>query len=275
MTPAMNDPPTLAEQIRRYALDSYVRPARRTGERAVSIRAGEVHRDLGLTNRVPAVCGALGSAQFEGLAGVTLIERVGPAQSTTTQFRYRLEPHTGEARRHRGLLTAQATPRPVKTKGPWGSWTTPAGTAKPDPASGRPLYLVSCVKTKLPRPAKAKDLYVSDWFRKARAYVEREDTAWRILSAKYGLVDPEEVIRPYEKTLITMRKAERRAWAGEVLAALERRLADADAVVFLAGARYREFIEPWLTSRGVRVDVPMRGLSQGRQLAWLGARLHG
>ena len=35
------------------------------------------------------------------------------------------------------------------------------------------IYLVACVKGKLPRPAPAKDLYTSPWFRKARQYVEQ------------------------------------------------------------------------------------------------------
>ena len=35
------------------------------------------------------------------------------------------------------------------------------------------IYLVACVKRKLPRPAPARDLYTSDWFRKARQYVEQ------------------------------------------------------------------------------------------------------
>ena len=149
------------------------------------------------------------------------------------------------------------------------------GAITTDTISVRRLFLISCVKTKLSRPAKAKDIYISDWFRKARACVEREGGAWRILSAKYGLVHPEDVIHPYEKTLITMRVIERRAWADNVLKALEPCLADVDTVVFFAGKRYRELLEPWLSSAGIGIDVPMRGLSQGRQLEWFGARLRG
>ena len=87
----MSDGPTLAARIRRHASDHYVGPVRRAVGRTVTIRAGDVHRDLGLTGRVPAVCGALGSRLFRQLAGVTLLERVGPRESTTTRFRYRLE----------------------------------------------------------------------------------------------------------------------------------------------------------------------------------------
>ena len=265
---------SLAERIRRYALDHYVEPARLAQERTVTIRAGDVHRNLGLTSRVPAVCSALASTLFQRLAGVTLTERSGPIQSTTTLFRYRVEPRAGNVVPRRAGTAAQSRLRTAKPPGPAASRVDSAEAVDAS-AVGRRLFLVSCVKTKLARPAKAKDLYVSDWFRKARAYVEREGGAWRILSAKYGLVDPEDVVRPYEKTLITMRKVERSTWAGNVLEALEPCIADADTVVFLAGERYREFLEPALRSRGVALDVPMRGLSQGRQLAWLGARLRG
>lgn len=135
------------------------------------------------------------------------------------------------------------------------------------------LYLVSCVKTKGPGPAPAKDLYTSAWFRKARAYVEKKARPWRILSAQYGLVHPERVIRPYEQTLKTMPVAERRAWAATVLAELGPSLADVGTVIFLAGQAYREFLAPALRDRGLTVLVPMAGLSQGRQLSWLGAHL--
>ena len=269
----MPDGLTLAERIRRYTRDQYVRPARQAQERTVVIRAGDVHRDLGLTGRVPAVCSALASTLFERLAEVTLIERIGPRQSTTTQFRYRLKQHTGDVFVRRVAEAAPPPYRPAAPQGMAASRIDSVGTITADSAGGRCLFLVSCVKTKLSRPARAKELYISAWFRKARAYVQREGGAWRILSAKYGLVDPEDVIQPYEKTLIAMQVAERRAWASNVLEALEPCLADADTVVFLAGERYREFLEPSLRARGVGLDVPMRGLSQGRQLAWLGARL--
>ena len=118
------------------------------------------------------------------------------------------------------------------------------------------------------------DLYTSAWFRKTRACVEKTGCPWRILSAKYGLVHPEKEIWPYEKTLNTMRVKERRAWAERVLASLGPCLNGVDTVVFFAGRRYREFLEPELRKRGLAVRVPMRGLRQGQQLAWLTC-LHG
>ena len=146
-------------------------------------------------------------------------------------------------------------------------------SALPENGNERRLVLVSCVKTKGAMATEAKSLYTSNWFRKARAYAENTGCPWLILSAEYGLVHPNARIRPYEKTLKTMRVRERRAWSDGVLASLGTYLDGVDTVVFLAGQRYREFLEPTLRERGLAVDVPMRGLGFGEQLAWLGRHL--
>ena len=72
------------------------------------------------------------------------------------------------------------------------------------PGPDRTIYLVSCVSRKRATPHRAKDLYISDWFLKARAYVEDTHSPWFILSAEYGLVPPDKVLAPYERTLNKM-----------------------------------------------------------------------
>ena len=131
------------------------------------------------------------------------------------------------------------------------------------------LCLVSCVGAKRTRPALAKDLYQSDWFVKARAYVESVGSCWFILSAKYGLVCPGEVIEPYDMTLNTMGVAERRNWSGRVEQQMGTRMPDADRIVVLAGQRYREFLMKYLARRAKTVDVPMASMRIGEQLSWL------
>ena len=131
------------------------------------------------------------------------------------------------------------------------------------------IALVSCVAQKLDRPARARDLYISTLFRSLRRYAEAHADAWFILSAKYGLVDPNEVIEPYELTFNTMGTQARRAWAARVREALTPKLPPGCAVILLAGQRYREYIEPWLCDRGHSVSIPLEGLPIGRQLQWL------
>ena len=261
----MNRDESTADRIRRRVEADHVAPARRSGAGSVTVRAGDVARDLRLADRIPAICGALESNLFQARAGVRLTERRGPRQSTTTEFVFAiLDGPGGTDRNDEG-----ASPR--RTVGDAPGRDRRAGAAD---GVGNRLYLVSCVKTKRDAPASAKDLYVSDWFRKARACVEKTGRPWRILSARHGLVHPEREIRPYELTLNAMPVAERRAWAQDVLAGLATCLDGVDTVVFFAGRRYREFLEPALRRRGLAVDTPMEGLSQGRQLAWLSARLH-
>ena len=131
------------------------------------------------------------------------------------------------------------------------------------------VYLVSCVSKKRTTPTQAKELYISDWFVKARHFVEATHSQWFILSAEYGLVAPDQIIAPYERTLNNMSTLERRAWADRVTAQLERSLPDAERIIVLAGARYREYLMDYLRRRAKIVEVPMEGLTIGRQLHYL------
>lgn len=134
---------------------------------------------------------------------------------------------------------------------------------------GTTVYLVSCVSKKRERACEARDLYVSELFRKARRYVEASGCPWFVLSAEHGLVAPGQVIAPYERTLNKMGVADRRLWAERVTAQLAETIPDLSQVVFLAGERYREFLARLLAGRELIVSVPMQGLRIGEQLRWL------
>ncbi|RJG05847.1 hypothetical protein D3870_07300 [Noviherbaspirillum cavernae] len=131
------------------------------------------------------------------------------------------------------------------------------------------VALVSCVKTKQERAAAAQDLYRSTLFTGMRRYAEQYADAWFILSAEYGVLRPSQVIAPYERTLNTMRKPDRLAWASRVQQQLLQVLPTGVTVVFLAGDRYREHLVPFLKYHGFVTRVPMEGLPFGRQLSWL------
>ena len=81
---------TLADEIRDFAYKRYIQPARQRGERQVTIRAGDVHEELGLINRMPAVCGALGTEKFQRMCNVRLINREGPTQGANVYFTFEL-----------------------------------------------------------------------------------------------------------------------------------------------------------------------------------------
>ena len=137
------------------------------------------------------------------------------------------------------------------------------------------IYLISCVSAKKDHASAAKDLYISDLFRKAKNYVEARGGSWYILSAEHGLLSPEEVIKPYNKTLNTMLIDARRVWGQQVIGELSRVLDKGDTVVFLAGAKYREVLSSLLTDAGIKVEIPMEGKRIGEQLSWLKRQSNG
>jgi hypothetical protein len=131
------------------------------------------------------------------------------------------------------------------------------------------IALVSCVKSKQPSPAPAKDLYTSALFRGMRGFAEANADAWYVLSAEHGLLDPDHVTAPYERTLNKMVKAAREECAERVRGQLAAVLPPRAEVIVLAGERYREGLVSFLEGRGHRVSIPMEGLPFGRQLQWL------
>jgi len=131
------------------------------------------------------------------------------------------------------------------------------------------IALVSCAKKKRQERAPARDLYLSELFRRYRAYAIANADRWYILSAKHGLLNPDQVIAPYDCTLNAMSAGDRRDWATRVRRQLRQCLPPGAEVVVLAGSRYREGIEAFLTANGFSVSVPFKGLGIGKQLQQL------
>jgi 5-methylcytosine-specific restriction protein B len=85
---------TQADQIRQFLLAHYIAPAKRHGLFELTIRAGDVHRDMALVNAMPAVCSAIRSRKFHQLAAATLRDSVGPANGANVYFRFALSPRS-------------------------------------------------------------------------------------------------------------------------------------------------------------------------------------
>ena len=80
------------------------------------------------------------------------------------------------------------------------------------------IALISCVSKKLHCKSKAKDLYVSCLFKYNLKYARSlNPDKILIISAKYGMVDLEREIEPYDKTLNNMTSEEIRKWADCVI----------------------------------------------------------
>jgi hypothetical protein len=132
------------------------------------------------------------------------------------------------------------------------------------------VVLISCVKRKGIKRVKSKDLYESELFRKSVTFARSLlPDAIYILSAKYGLLDLEQEIHPYDETLNKMSVQDVKRWAERVIQQLDgvANLKE-DRFTFLAAERYRRFLLPHLPYG----EVPMVKLRIGQQLHWLKER---
>lgn len=130
------------------------------------------------------------------------------------------------------------------------------------------IGLVACTKQKQPCACAAREMYLpSALFRKASAYCSQEYDSWYILSAKYGLLSPDEIIMPYDKTLKTMSKLERDAWGQKVSVQLGEL---GDHQYFAHGGL--DYLKPL---SGVNIVNVLAGLRIGERLHWYDEQLAG
>ena len=82
------------------------------------------------------------------------------------------------------------------------------------------IGLFGCVRSKRSVPAPARDLYTSSLFAGRKRWVEATCSRWFILSAKHGLVAPDQILERSDETLTTKPRNVRRAWSSRVLGQL-------------------------------------------------------
>jgi len=125
--------------------------------------------------------------------------------------------------------------------------------------------LITCTNAKRDRAAPARELYdESAYFRDMRAYAEARHGPWFILSAKHGLVEPSEVLEPYDAVGLSEPQAE----------TIATDLADRGitSVHVTAGKRYTDPLTPELEAVGIDVVEVARGMKIGERRSWLQRR---
>lgn len=80
-----------SDRVRQYVKRKYINPAKKDGRETLSIRAGDIHKELGFSRRIPVVCSALRSRKFLKNCDIDLTYIGGPNNSTTTTFTYQLK----------------------------------------------------------------------------------------------------------------------------------------------------------------------------------------
>jgi hypothetical protein len=133
------------------------------------------------------------------------------------------------------------------------------------------VVLVGCSRSKAPGARPARELFTGSAFTKARDLAQRGSAPWYVLSAKFGLLEPEEVVAPYDVYLPDQPSTYRTAWGAWVVAQLGLRHDLSGAVVEVHGSRaYCDPLTAPLAAAGATLVEPLSGLRQGERLAWYG-----
>jgi uncharacterized protein DUF6884 len=143
--------------------------------------------------------------------------------------------------------------------------------ARPEPApTFQVVYVVGCGKSKQTRRSRASELYTGGLFRASAEHARANGDTWRILSGRYGIVRPKQVIAPYDAR-VPRRQRELAWWTTSAANSLtsDPTLRGGFRVVILAGEEYAAPLRTELERRGIEVSCPLRGLQLGQRLRWL------
>lgn len=142
-------------------------------------------------------------------------------------------------------------------------------------ASSRPIvFLIGCGKSKRSEPSPARELYTGALVRKSLELASLVADQTFIVSAAKELLELDELVTPYESTLVGKPRAVRQEWARNVVRALMARTLGGTArprVVILAGAPYAEPLVDELARRPVflpAIDL-LSGMQIGQRLSFL------
>lgn len=153
----------------------------------------------------------------------------------------------------------------------------------------RRLMLIGCSKTKKPHSPDPRrggkqtpeEMYGGALFAKQVAYANHAGILWRVLSAEYGMWQPDSQRKPYDATMSEKSKADFAVWHVSVAHSVLHELwepweSDASQPVLQpkelvveihAGRDYAHPLAEILRAVGVRVELPCEGLGIGDRLA--------
>src|ERR1700709_1714689 len=98
--------------------------------------------------------------------------------------------------------------------------------------------LISCSKSKGGHRDLARNMYVSSLYRKSVLVAQGWGLTFSILSAKYGLLDPDETMEPYDQTLKGASKLVKTEWAEKVYRQIRKSISPKKRLIVLAGDDY-------------------------------------
>jgi hypothetical protein len=128
--------------------------------------------------------------------------------------------------------------------------------------SGR-IVLIGSSGTTAADPLPAADLFQSPGFVRAREHAAASGHPWFVVTAKHGLLDPDDVVAPFDIQLGDRSIGYRTAWGEWVVAQLgDRLLLEGVTVEVHGGVDFAQPLRQPLTRRGASLDLQLPGTWQ-------------
>jgi hypothetical protein len=125
------------------------------------------------------------------------------------------------------------------------------------------VVLIGSSGATAPGPVRVADLFQSAGFARAREHAVSSRLPWFVLSAKHGLLEPDDVVAPYDLALGDSSTVYRSAWGEWVAAQLGERVELAGAAVEVhGGVDFAQPLRQPLARRGAALELPLPGAWQ-------------
>jgi len=146
---------------------------------------------------------------------------------------------------------------------PGGGPAAPFAASSPASSTTVSVILVGAGRAQLSEPATARDLYVSPLFTRRRARAEASGVPWFIVSGRWGLLDPGDLLAPYSFSLAQQPVSYQRAWGRFVAEQLHlvSPVGRGDVVEIYAGAAYAAALTAPIQYLGAHVRRATAGTS--------------
>lgn len=146
---------------------------------------------------------------------------------------------------------------------PGGGSAAPFAASSPTSSTAASVILVAGGRAQLSEPAAARDLYVSPLFARRRARAEASGAPWFIVSGRWGLLDPGDVLAPYSFSLAQQPVSYQRAWGRFVAEQLSlvSSVGRGDVVEIYSGAAYAAALTAPIQYLGAQVRRATVGAS--------------
>lgn len=130
------------------------------------------------------------------------------------------------------------------------------------------VAVINCGAEKCSSSKKAKDLYTGSLFVASRQYVESNYDSYIILSAKYHMCLPNDILQPYELYLGHLSKADKKVWNEITAQEMAQTFPVGTVFDFYTSKMYQEGLIPILRSLGYTCNTNLNNLGMGYKIQW-------